>query len=305
MKIIIHCLLFLSAIIYHNINSMDSKALTNLHTDILGCIILSHYSIEDSIKTILPLTATCTNFENIADAGRILRFYPQQKRQNAFNLLLKRLTRDNYPNTRRAFALLIHAEAENHKQNSFSNALEKAVAMDDKEMVQLIFRYGAHANQRDTILPTWYFIQTLEIAHVFEENQVELRAKDSWGNFTLWNYMLDFEDLSYGTIKKYPIELILYYFDKAFSPNDLDNDGNYITHWAATTLGINYDLLDKLLIKFPELVNKLNQKQKTPLDLANSTYKPQPKLIELLEKHGAKTSVELQEKNKITALDPL
>ena len=275
----------------HNKNNY----LINLSQDALGNIILSHNSIEDSIKTILSLTTTCTDFQNhIPYMGKALRSFPQEERNNAMKLLQSQINDPNYIHKRRALSLLIHAQAE-HNQKLYYPLLQRIVHSNDTEMAELLFQYGANANELDERTPIWFGIEGLPMLNIFIKNKVDFKTKNHCGYTIVW--------YSIKVSSKASKKLFQYYLKHAFSPDEIDEDGNYITHEVAksTFSRPNLKLLDILLFQFPELVNKLNKQHKTPLDIALSDeFVISEPIKALFKKHGAKRSEELQAaKNEI------
>jgi len=185
----------------------------------------------------------------------------------------------------------------NNKINGKS-LLGNAIFNNDAELATTLFRHHANPKVRNGFSPLFFYAKTVEIAQMFIDNGVNLRATDIRGN-VLWHIV----------INHYPSDLMLLYLKHNVDPKKLSQlDGSCLLYALAKQKRTNNtdDFLKKgelLLAAIPDMVNALNKDGKTPVDIAqesletlqpgSETYKAFEALITLFKERGGKTAQEL------------
>jgi hypothetical protein len=200
--------------------------------------------------------------------------------------------------------LLTHTGAENDVYE-FGSLLQNAVYHRDKEMLTILFDNNVNPNQTNVALrhPIFFTIETIDIAQMFINKGVNLRAK---GNKTTPHIL--WACFTYG----HSVELIEFYLRHNLDTRCIKTS---ILHSLVQFVISKYDIdryvqIGTLLLKAdPGMINMLDENNKTPLDGVKITmqqfdqnikkdkkgYDICQALITLFEQHGGKTAEQLKE----------
>jgi hypothetical protein len=206
--------------------------------------------------------------------------------------------------------LLIYAGVDTNIEIAGSSLLAKAVYHNDNEFIELLFKHHANPNIKNCCYhPLFTDIKSADIARMFlNHKHFNLNATDAYGRNAFWTLM----------DHKYPSDLITLYLEHGLDATELcPSNKNCLLHTFAEQINskkiknIN-DFLQKadILIKaIPHLINTINFYDKTPLDVAQKSFKKATKykhrsdytpeafeqLIVLFRERGFLTAQEIKE----------
>ncbi len=190
----------------------------------------------------------------------------------------------------------------------YFSLLHKALIKKDTDLIRLLLKHNADPNQlHPNIGPLFFFAPNIVIADLFLKNGTDFNAKDRKGNNVLWY------------VHTLSFELINFYIKHNVDTRYINPlDGTCILHILANPSfkyiqdSNNFYKKGVLLIKaIPDMVNTLDKKGKTSIDLMeekakrefykHSTYygKPFKKLIALYRSFGGKTAQELAREKEL------
>lgn len=288
----------------------ENNGLTSLPPEILigifsYCLASNHdkvKSLEASIERFMKLSTTCKNFNRLLTfktIGSFCKNYSPKIKNQALKKLMRTTNYLNYKTKRPPLCALIYADADANTKAALGTLLEKAVIYNDTQMVAILFEHHADPNIEDVIgYPLFFQAKTIEIAQLFIAKGINIQETSPFSAPTiLWK-----------TIEKeYPSELMALYLEKkanVTAVHPLDNSS--LLHRLARQDNIFLndinDFLKKgeiLLNAMPkEMVNLLNKKGQTPLDVIQMEPKfkhfAKDSLITLFRQHGGKRAQELQ-----------
>lgn len=150
-------------------------------------------------------------------------------------------------------------------------------------MIKTLFEHNANPNicDRITDMPAFFCIKTPEVAELFTNHKkFNIHASTRLCPNILWK-------------KLEKPELVSFYLDRNINIRTLYSNNQSLLHRAVCAF---YDLsiIELFITKIPDLINSLDNKSRTPLDMAMSNYySHKDKLIALFRKYGAKTFEEL------------
>jgi hypothetical protein len=266
----------------HNSKTILLSSLSEIRDHVFRQLIDPSEPIEKSIKNSLNLSATCTQLNDLAYFGKLLRAYPIEERNAAMKKWQFKTNHTNYWNFRRAFSLLIHTQAQ---CNHITSSLQTTAFYNDLEMANLLFHYGANANEQAAMAPVFWSIKTPEMAQLFIDNGVDLHQSV---------HALGCPNVLWRLRSTEHIKLLEFYIAKGVSPRLLDSENHSILHDAVLSYTTNKKALKFFLTILSDMINHLDRSGKTALDYAyEKGWLDGKKFIELFEKYGAKRSAEL------------
>lgn len=265
-------------------------------------------ALEKSIKTFIALSTISKHFNALLTCetiGELCKNYSRTNKKKVLKKIMKNMHISNYNAKRFPALILICAGADPNTVVNGSSLLYKAVTHEDEQLLTTLFKYNANSNEACEVCPTFFYAETVEIAQIFINNEVNVHTTESHNKTNvLWD-VLDNE---------YPIELIKFYLEQnvdATAIRPFDNAcllhelawSNYYVHLSSPDNFLKKAIL--LLDTIPYMINTLNKNGSTPIDLA---YKSQQErlysdafkeLIILFRKCGGKTAQELKEESSI------
>lgn len=290
--------------------------LTNLPNDTLKDI-FSHCLIEDTnqvrslektIRSFMQISMACKKFNVLLTFKEISEFcknYKLSDKNQAFiHLTYSKSEKSDWPmnQIKRLPALILVCAGA--KKKSFYLPLE-AIFTNDTQLATILFKH--HVNQNILFLgnPIFFQIETTEMAQLFIDHGVNIHARDNNDKHVLW-YLIKHNHSS---------ELMQLYLKHGVNPKILCPQNNdCLLHELSQSLYFlrnkddnveNFLKTAKLLLNVMiDMINTLNKKNKTPLDIAqqslekaqkNGTPEAFEQLIALFKEYNGKTGKEIRE----------
>ena len=267
----------------------NNCALTSLPNEILTYVFSYYFdknenqviSLKNSIKEFMQLSTSCKKFNTLLSydkIGTLCKNYTKHDKNWAlgdrrYNNFLPRL-------------ILVCAGADATME------IRMAAMNNDEQRLATLLKHGTNINTRDTYSPLQN-AKTAKIAQMLIDHNFDLAQRDQDGNNMLWH-----------TIENdgHPVELTEFYLQHDVNPRQLDRYyGNCLLHALAKHhqyRRIDVDgALDKgklLLDVIPDMINALNKRGETPLDIA-LRYNEEA-IFELFRDNGGLTAQELKQK---------
>lgn len=178
-------------------------------------------------------------------------------------------------------------------KNIKNSSLLEATRANDLDMIARLFRDGTDANLKFEEDPVFFYAKTPEAAKLFADNGANLNASST---------DLTPNVLAYCVFagRYYNPTLIQFYIDKGVDPRILNKRKRSLLHLMADMMhteeneNINKTVII-LLNTIGDMINTLDGYGYTPLDLKIQRIVPNPNIIALFKKYGAKTSEELKQ----------
>ncbi len=217
--------------------------------------------ISDSCKTKNTLLITI---------GKLYqKYHDLQKINFEMNNFLETASSDNYWQNRKAALFLTYAGARNDAYQKTS-LLQHAIWRGDTEMLEILFNYNTSPNQKWLNKPNFFSIQTIHVAQIFmNQKTFDRQATDRSKYNVLWECIH----------REHSPKLIEFYINNNVSPYSPNCDRESLLHYLCRFKSFKYttdnylNICRHLIKKHPEIINNLNIRQKTPLDLAEQSIK--------------------------------
>jgi len=273
---------------------LPAEILSSIATKSLNDTITLTFSLKDSNKDY-------DGDQFCIKVGRSCKQYPLQEKNTAMENLLNTMYEEPYFNKRCLVLLLTYAGAQNNTDDNYS-LLKMAVDNKDTSMIDALFEKNTNPNQKDRFKnPIFFSVTTLPIIKIFVKNKVDLNEQGRIIPHVLYACLF----------YNHPKKMIKFYLDNHVSTTIKANDGANLLHYLAQKTPDSYKKdefiqIGILLINAASgLINELNNKHQTPLDIAHQhirefkkeeySYEIFHDLIALYKNHGGKTAKELQQ----------
>ena len=245
----------------------QNNILLALPKEMLKAVVSQTNPLKDGIKTALTLRSTCKHFYTLPLEyfGEAYRHHDKTEKNKVMKELLWNMGEHNYWNVRNGALLLIYAGADNNADELFP-LLRRAIYKNDTDMITILFKSGANPNQKILRNPNFYDIKTIDIAKIFTVNKVDWNTEGSPQNPNVLWYNI----FCYPSSK-----LIEFYLNHHVDAKKVASDGNCLLHYLVShPFPCMYNIDDyikigALLLKAaPEMVDRLNNSGKTPIEVA-------------------------------------
>jgi len=261
--------------------------------------------LEDIMKSSLLLSTTCKKAntpELFIAIGKVCSSYDIAEKNSVMKRLLSNTNDFNYKNVRHGLFLLTYAGADNNADERYT-LLSRAIHREDKQMIIALFQNNVNPNQQKKYEdPDFFDIKTVEILQMFIDQGVNLNAEGHYNPNLLWSC------ITHGRSS----DLIEFYLNHKVDAKKIKIGNNecIFHHLARCNYSYrnieNYINLSTLLLKAaPDIINTLNQKGQTAMDIIKEIMKEEKQktniykaciaLAELFEKHGGKTAQQLKQ----------
>ena len=293
----------------------NSNICSNIHLapDEISDLIFTHYNNQDNnneiplkqcIKNLVQLRSTCKKFNRFLSfeyIGNLCTNYSLHKKNN---LLQEIINPEQYSIFQNRFPILIlicaGADSNFGPCTPHRCLLEKSVLENDVQMVTTLFKHGADPNKEGLLRPIFFYAKNVEMAKIFIDNKVNIHAKGISNIPSVLWHIID---------KGYPSELMNFYLTHNVDTTVLNLHECSLLHKIANPFSANPSYVmntdnflnqAKLLLNaMPEMVNQLNFKKRTPLDVALKNSEKRKlsvlqTLIKLFKEHGCLTMKELK-----------
>ncbi len=272
--------------------------------------------LENSIKNFMKLRSVCKKFNKLLTFEVIGNFCVQGDKNKVLQKLISpEITDSKYYAVKRLVALiLVCAGADPHVRGKYSayccssSLFESAVMYDDVQLVTMAFKHGADAHIKDVNgFPLFFSARTVDMAQVFIAKGVDVHIEGVYTNVL-------FKAIS----ASHASELLEFYLKGNVNPRTkFFLTGNCLLHELASPYTRQDDnffrKVQLLLDVIPDMINTLNNEEKTPMDVAQESLEEAKKspnkeyadektegfnrLIPLFKKYGGKTTDELAKYN--------
>jgi hypothetical protein len=287
------------------VNAMEQNVVTAqiLPDDEWKTIIMNYKadSVEKTMKEVTQLRTVSKQYAKIITdhvIGGACALHPLEEKNAALRRRLYSLA--HYTEKRHKILILIYAEADvTIKSITDSSLLLKAIWQNDGDMIDILFNYGENPNRMEYYEPVFFNVGTIDIVNKFIKKGVNLHAKSEYKPNVLWSF---FET----TFNKDIDGLFKFYCEQNVDPALINHKGQCLLHKMTCNADKNIDLLEFLLPKIAHLVNTIDDKERTPLDIVDEdmefwkkhgrfSFDAHVTMIALLEKHGGKRARELSQ----------
>jgi hypothetical protein len=170
--------------------------------------------------------------------------------------------------------ILVYAGADSNTTSNdssyFSDTLfTRAIQQNDIYVVKKLLKHNVILNNTHMFMPPLFFSKTKKMAQVLHKFGANIDATDMGSKNILW-YMVD---------DQYSLDLIKFYLEQGVSPKQLDLETKECLLHKVCDLSL--EKITLLLDIIPELINTINTKGQTPLDLLQPN-KNKEKIINMM-----------------------
>ena len=283
--------------------------LTALHNDIFNYMLpychtnnnAEAEALEESIKTFMRLRIVCKKFNTLLTfetIGTLCHNYAPHIKSQTFRKLIKP-TYDPHDKIKHLPALIVLcAGTDINTEIELNDLLFEAVRSNDIQVTTALFKYHAHPHIQNESGPIFFHAKTVEMAQLFIANKVNVHMVSSWPKTNIFWEIIKNE---------YPSELMALYLAHNVDAKKLRPSDNACLLHRLASLPVNMDdnFFEKaqlLLNAAPDMINTINNKNKTPLDIAQEELEKAKKdgssetiekLIALFKEYSGKTTQEL------------
>ena len=274
-------------------------------------------ALEKSIKTFMQLSATCKLTHTLLTHEKIGTFcknYPHEIKLYLFQNLMQPTSTPGDEIKHFPAVIILCAGIDTASiEEELTCLLAQAVESNDAQRVTTLFKHHADPNVQDRlydrVVPIFFRIKTVEVAQEFIKKNVNLHVITHWPQTNvLWEV----------TKTHYPSELMKLYLAHHVDAKELHPLNNsclfHKLTWSSLHIDDNFFKKAQLLLEaIPAMINTLNKKGETPLDLAynalaayhkkNINSKTLEAVIALFKHYGSKTAQELKKEGDISATD--
>lgn len=290
----------------------QSNTLITLFSDIFNQIIACCHThdnneikaLEKSIKTFMQFSATCKAMHKFLThevIGNFCKDYTPETKLKMFRTLMEPTYKPGDEIKHLPAVILLCAGTENtHIKNELSCLLIEAIRSNNIQRAATLFKHNADPNTQDNTVPVFFHAETVEMAQVFIHNKVDIDMNSLWPDTNvLWEVVRT----------KYPSELMGLYLTHRVNAETLrPSDESCLLHalgWSNLNIDNHFLKKAQLLVEaIPHMINTINQRGETPLDLAHSALETYYKkninpgtlnaVITLFRRCGGKTAQELK-----------
>jgi len=272
--------------------------------------------LQNDVKKFMKLRVICKSLSQLLTGERIGSFCRHYSHK-AKNIIAKKIAsyyRYDYEKKRFPILILVYAGANARikSYNVYDSLLAQAVYESDEELVKILLGHNVNSD----LSPLFFKAKTVEVAQLFIDGHVNIHATDWSNQNVLWTII---EEL-------YPSDLMRFYLARGVNAKILRGDDSAsLLHYLGETVSVrrgfeNIEEVDNflqnaniLLTIIPVMINKLDDFDQTPLDIACGILKWMQeelqeqescnlelgiegltKLITLFQKSGAFTDQELK-----------
>jgi len=294
------------------LTSLTNETLIDIFSHCLANDIDQVQSLEKSIKNFMKISMACKNFNSLLTfeiIGHFCKNYTQDNKDNTLHKLTNNLRMDIIKTIRLPTLILICSDVNANIINDYDNSLlQSAVWQNDAQLVATLFKHHATPDAKWCGEPIFFQAATIELAQMFIDKGADVQAKDDESKTNvLWTVVNN----------AYPSNFMALYLAHHVDAKKLSiyNDSCLLHALAAKPNYIYYkinnidDFLRKgklLLDAIPDMVNTLNRKGRTPIDVAQKSFERSERigsqdaqvfkqLIALFREYGGKTAQELMQ----------
>lgn len=271
-------------------------------------------ALRNSIKFFMQLSTTCYKLRWLVThqtIGNLCKDYKSRAKTKNLKKVVQSMDKHTYHTKRLPALILICSGVFEKTEYDVYWLLEQVLANNDVELVATLFKHNAIDQNRKTIPfghPILFCATTKKIAQMFIAHGADIHAINNEGKNILW--IIAYND-------PYPSKLLHFYLQQGVNARRLNHFfGSCLFHELARTFSDKNTDIDNFLKKaklilnaIPDMINTLNNIEKTPLDVAQESLEiayvrgteshyygkaeAYEKLIALFKQYGAKTVQEI------------